>query len=201
MIPVAPQPEPADFDEKVRRKGHAWLAGRGLALTGPAPTGVSLPTHWRACIGDLHQAYRGICAYVCVFIEPVTGSTTVEHFIAKSDQVEHAYEWKNYRLACGKMNGRKSDYSDVLDPFELEPQTFHLNLASGEIFPNPKLPPGATEKAADTIRRLHLDDGECRKMRMDWLNECLTGGITPEYFARKCPFVHQEVERQGLAYP
>ena len=32
MIPVQLQPEPADFDAKVRQPGHDWLATRGIAF-------------------------------------------------------------------------------------------------------------------------------------------------------------------------
>ena len=35
MIPVTPQPEPEDFDTKVRQKGLRWLAEHDIDITDP----------------------------------------------------------------------------------------------------------------------------------------------------------------------
>lgn len=64
MIPVAPQPEPNDFDVKVRQPGSAWLAKKGLTAIAPLPTETEPPPYWRACLDELHRSYGGICAYL-----------------------------------------------------------------------------------------------------------------------------------------
>ena len=96
------------------------------------------------------------------------------------------------------MNRNKNRFDDILDPFEIEPDTFLLNLASGEIRPNPILPPGVAAKAEDTIKRLELNDPECKKMRTDHYTDVLQNVVSPNWLERKSPFVWYEAKRQGL---
>ena len=139
MIPVAAKPEPAAFDAAVRQKGLAHLILGDFPLNLPLPPNADIEPYWRACLTDLHQAYGGVCAYLCVFFERVMGGGSVDHFIAKSANAGLAYEWDNYRLACSTMNSRKREYSDVLDPFFLAPDQFRLQLSTGHIYPNQDL--------------------------------------------------------------
>jgi hypothetical protein len=160
MIPFEEKPPPADFEEKVGKKGRAWLRESGLPLSGRLPRGHHpLNPIWTECLDDLYDAYGGICAYMCIFIEKVVGTPTVDHYIAKSRAVQHAYRWRNYRLASLTMNQRKGNHGDVLDPFTLPEETFHLNLVDGGIFPNAALAtrdPALHRKAVATIARLRL---------------------------------------------
>jgi uncharacterized protein (TIGR02646 family) len=197
VIPVEERDPPPEFEAKVREPGLRWLAERGLPLAGPVPDGVTLSPFWRECLDDLHREYRGVCAYVSVYIEKVTGSRSVDHFVAKSSAIEAAYEWSNYRLACGKMNSRKRDFSDVLDPFGLEANTFILDLVSLAITPSPALPQVQKDRAMQTIERLGLDDPECRALRAEYFTDYVKGDISAEYLERRCPFVWSEVVRQG----
>ncbi|MBK9372739.1 MAG: hypothetical protein IPN03_03135 [Holophagales bacterium] len=198
MIPVALQPEPEGFDEKVRQKGSSWLRGKGLSASSTLPDGESLQSYWRACLDDLHHAYKGVCAYLSVYIERVLGAGTVDHFVPKSRSLGLAYEWRNYRLACSRMNSRKRDYETVLDPFDLDESPFHLELVTGKIYPKPFLPPALTASALATIERLGLDDADCREMRTRHFDECWRGDVSPAYLSRVSPFVYQEARRQGL---
>lgn len=88
MIHVDPQPEPPGFAATVREPGLRALA------EGKEP----LPPHWRACLPDLHERYRGVCAYLCVHIPRGTGARSVDHVAPKSKRRDRAYEWDNYRL-------------------------------------------------------------------------------------------------------
>lgn len=146
----------------------------------------------------LHQAYNGICAYLCVYMPRVTGGLGTDHFRAKSRRADLAYEWHNYRLACSTMNSRKRDFSDVLDPFFLAPNLFHLQLSLGHIYPNPELAPQARVVVEQTIERLALDDTPCRNLRAEWFDEYVRKQIDADYLRRKSPFVWQEAQRQGL---
>jgi uncharacterized protein (TIGR02646 family) len=198
MIPVAPQPEPPDFDATIRRKGLRWLAEQGVDLDSPAPERFEFKDLWRRCLDDLYESYGRVCAYAGFHIERVTGSPSVEHFVPKKKRPDLAYEWRNYRLVCGLMNGRKSDYEDVLDPFTLEPETFHLNLVSGAIFVNPGLDESARRAAQATIDRLKLDDAECRKTRQEHYWQYREYAWPADYLRRVSPFVWFEAGRQGL---
>lgn len=198
MIPVAAQPEPADFDANVRAKGLAHLTEKGFALDKPLPPKADLKPYWRTCLTDLHQSYNGVCAYLGVYFERIMGGASVDHFIAKSTHAGLAYEWSNYRLACSTMNSRKRDYSDVLDPFYLSLGLFRLQLSTGRIYPNPELEAHAMRVVEETIERLGLDDPQCRNLRATWYQEYLEHDLPADYLKKKSPFVWQEANRQGL---
>jgi uncharacterized protein (TIGR02646 family) len=198
LIPVAPQPEPADFDKNVRKPGLKWIAKSGLDLLKPIPGGTKIPSYWTKNLPELRRVYGGICAYVCVYIELVTGSPSVEHFVPKSKALNQAYEWDNYRLACTKINSRKRDFLDVLDPFTLAVGWFELNLLDGSIFPNTALTALQRKKVQQTIDRLKLDDAECRELRLAYFNDFLAKEISGAYFKKRSPFVWLEAQRQGM---
>ena len=71
MIPVAVHPEPAAFDAQVRQKGLAHLRKKGFPLGQLLPPKAEIEPYRRACLTDLHQAYGGVCAYLCILFERV----------------------------------------------------------------------------------------------------------------------------------
>ncbi|MCC6160460.1 MAG: hypothetical protein IT350_20575 [Deltaproteobacteria bacterium] len=197
MIPVRRRPEPASFDAMVRQPGSAWLRSVGISPTDWKP-GSRI---WRKCLDDLHREYAGVCAYLCIFIEPVTGAKSVDHFVPKSIDPNLAFEWSNYRLACMTMNGRKSKRSVPLDPFRLRRETFHLELVTGRIYPNPDRSMILRRKAQAMIDLLGLDDGECRAIRAAWWNRyilCFSCPSGSTYLRDSAPFVYSEAKRQGM---
>ncbi|MBF0183108.1 MAG: hypothetical protein HQM06_01795 [Magnetococcales bacterium] len=198
MIPVAPQAEPARFDDDVRKKGLAYLQREGLALDQPLPKGKEITPYWQACLDDLYTSYQGVCAYLAVYFERGTGAASVDHFIAKSRLAGLSYEWSNYRLACLAMNRNKNNFEDVLDPFTLASDWFYLDLLLGKIFPNPVLSSADQEKVNHTINRLGLNDPMHQKMRIRHYEEYKSGEFTADHFRKKSPFVWREARRQGL---
>ena len=165
MIPVSPQPEPKDFDRKVRQKGLRFLKSKRIDPKRRLPKGLRLSPYWCGCIEELRALYGGVCAYLAVFMEPVTGADSIDHFVPKSRNPGLAYEWDNYRLACSRMNARKGDRTGILDPFQLKTGWFRLELVSGRIYPNSHLPLSLREKIQGTIERLGLDDTANRELR------------------------------------
>lgn len=198
MIPVLPQPEPPYFDAKVRRKGLAYLAKKGISLHQPLPPKTSIEAYWRDCLTDLHSAYSGTCAYLGIYFERVTGGASVDHFIAKSADVAKAYEWDNYRLACTIMNSRKGTYDNLLDPFAVQPDWFYLELVTGHVFANPGLDAQTKADVCHTITMLKLDDAQCREVRARHFGDYLEAFYTADYLKRISPFVWYEANRQGL---
>jgi uncharacterized protein (TIGR02646 family) len=196
VIPITQKAKPDDFDTRVQKKGLDWLKKRQISPNQPLPPKTELPDYWTTCIPDLRAAYNHICAYVCIHIEEVTGSATVEHFKPKSLYPGLAYTWDNYLLVCGTMNGRKGDYEDVLNPFSLEANTFFLNLVDGSIRPNPDLP--NTEAAQLTIKRLGLDNPECRKLRLRYWEKYRSKKIVESELLEMSPFAYLEAQRQNL---
>jgi len=198
MIPVTPAPEPAVFDAEVRQPGLKWLASKGIEADKPPPAPAKLPAHWQKASKELWDAYRGVCAYLCIYFEWPLGAHSTEHFVAKSRDASLAYEWANYRLSCLGANRRKNRFDDVLDPFEIEPDTLELNLASGGIKPNPRKYGDIPERARATIERLGLDVPEMNDMRARHFEDYLRADVSEAYLERHSPFVWYEAHRKNL---
>lgn len=198
MIPVQLQPAPIDFDVEVRQKGLAWIAQKGFDLNAPAPTGTKFPAYWSHANKQLWTAYSGVCAYLAIYFEWVTGASSTDHFIAKSKDVAQAYEWKNYRLSCLASNRNKNKYDDVLDPIGLASNTFELVLTTGQIRPSRAMTDKARIAAArKSISRLKLDSAEHREMRMKHYTRYLRSKDA-QILKELSPFVWYEADRQGL---
>lgn len=197
MIPVVPQPEPADFDVQVRQKGLAWLAAHGIATAAAPPKKTKLPAYWSHSNKQLWDSYSGNCAYLAIYFEWVTGASSTDHFAAKSKNAGAAYEWSNYRLSSLGPNRNKNKFDDVLDPCGLAPETFTLNLATGKISPNSTLNAAQRAAAKKTIRRLKLDSSEHNAMRARHYNMYLQNKHVPT-LKWLSAFVWYEANRQGL---
>lgn len=197
MLYVTPKPEPASFDKKVRQRGLKYLLEQGVNLNEPLEGSIIKP-YWLKSLDDLYASYDGVCAYLAIHFERITGAGSVDHFAAKSRYVSQAYEWTNYRLACSRMNSRKNVYDDVLDPFEVENGWFHLELITGHIYPNPELEPEVTASVTDTIKRLKLDDEGCQEVRARHYSQYVQGDISANFLKHYSPFVWHEANRQGL---
>lgn len=191
------QPEPADFDATVRKAGQTWLAGQGIAFNGPLPKKTDLPPYWSKSNKALWDAYSGTCAYLAIYFEWVSGASSTDHFVAKSRDAGQAYEWSNYRLSCLGPNRNKNKFDDVLDPIGLAPDTFELNLVSGEIRAAHHLSAPALALAKKTIKRLKLDSPDHNTMRQRHYNQYLRHKHV-QTLRELSPFVWYEANRQGL---
>ena len=193
MIPVQPQPEPPDFDTKVRQKGLAFLQ------KSTPPVSWSNGDYWTNALPDLYQSYQGVCAYCCEWIPRTVGAASVEHFVPKANSPHLAYEWDNYRLVSSRFNGRKSDYQDVLDPFLLDGPWFILKFPALMVVANPNISPDKQEGVAATVARLKLNDEICIESRRRWIRNFIKNEITYPHLKRHAPFLASELERQGLS--
>ena len=197
MIPVTLQPEPPDFKQEVRQKGHDWLNSKGIALNVAPPKGTKLPNYWSHSNKQLWDAYSGVCAYLAIYFEWSTGASSTDHFVAKSRHAGDAYEWNNYRLACLGANRTKNKFDDVLDPIGLAHDTFFLNLSSGLIKANPALTRSLKAAVRKTITRLKLNSAENKQMRAKHYSQYLRHK-DPITLKELSPFVWYEAQRQGL---
>ena len=197
MIHVRPQPAPATFNQNVRQKGLKWLKKNNIALNQPLPPGTELKPYWRGCLDDLHASYQGCCAYLAVHVEMAAGGVSVDHYIPKSQRVDLAYEWSNYRLASSRMNSRKGQHTDVLDPFKVKTGWFRLELITGRIYPASGLPSDLQHGVQATIVRLGLDDGGNRALRTRHYDEYIASCVSEAHLRKHSPFVWSEAKRQG----
>src|SRR5215831_15757470 len=135
MIPVKPQSEPDVFDRLVRIPGINFLK----QLSGAKPTDKQWKLHayWKEVRPQLEKCYHCVCAYYAHWIPSGSCHVTVDHYIPKSAEPELAYEWSNFRLACTNANARKSNFQDVLDPFQIEDNWFILEFPALLLKPNP----------------------------------------------------------------
>ena len=211
MIPVANAPEPAGFDEQVRRPGLRAIAEMvGKPPPYPRTQGTpfkkiansermipasAFPPYWTEVLDDLMAAYREVCAYACFRIHPVTGARSTDHFAPKSRSRHHVYEWSNYRLCCSRMNARKNDFGAVLDPFTITSGWFQLELLGFQVIPNPNLPQNQRAAIQDTIDRLRLDD--FRSHREKDAERYWQRDISLRVLKEESPFVAEELRRQG----
>lgn len=197
MIPVRRQPEPSEFSQLVRTPGQKHLDASPTRI--PEPSYVRKKPLWQEVATQLHTAYSEICAYSCHRIALVTGFRTVEHFIPIAADPQRAYVWDNYRLVCGRLNGRKGVHQDVLDPFELDDNVFALDFPSLQVKPGSGL--GSQLEAAvwATINRLKLNDDEnCLHEREVCVRAYCTNDISFNHLRKEAPFIAHELERQGL---
>lgn len=196
MMPVQRQPEPADFDIKVRRKGLPVLK-----TCPPPPVPSSFWNHkeyWRESLDDLMEAYGQLCAYTAFRIERTSGARTVDHFLSKSRYPKRAYEWENFRLVSNRMNGRKGEHEDVLDPFEMAVDTFGINIVSGEVYVHADCPEHHKALAKSTINRLKLNSPEVCLDRQDYITRTLNREWTVDLARKHCPFIVHCLETQRL---
>lgn len=195
MIRVTESPEPPRFDELVKVPGQEFLA------TNPTPKWNEFKPLWRAILGEIRDAYRSVCAYSCHFVPFDTGGDTVEHYRPKTLYPQLAYEWSNYRFVCSRLNGRKGNFEDVLDPFQIENGWFVIDFPSLLVKPGREVTAAVREQVLASISRLKLnDEATCVRQRSYYVNEFLIHGR--DYFdrtmRRDAPFLAAEIDRQGL---
>lgn len=180
MRRVQPQPEPADFDRRVRKPG----------LADPSQP------YWRRCHDELYEAYGGYCAYLAVKIprspeESEVGGSSVDHFLPRSLNPELAFEWSNYRLSSTLINQTKKDKVGILDPFCIGDNWFFVDIISGELFPNPELSRDLQKNIEKTIRELGLNKKKFREYRFKLL-------IDTDVLKEESPFLFEEAIRQNI---
>src|SRR6266849_7343263 len=154
-MPIKKQKEPPHFFETVQKPGEEFLAHH------PEARGSKLRAYWREIIPDLHKAYHSICAYTCHWISDDTGWSTVDHFKPKELYPHDAYRWDNYRLVCGRLNGRKGTSENVLDPFTLQEGWFALLFPSLLLTTGKHITEEEAKRVKQTIKILKLNDSTC----------------------------------------
>jgi len=190
VIGVALQPEPNNFDSDVRVPGNRLLQRHQNI------TGRKIKSYWKNISHDLHAAYQGICSYSCMYIMP-PGS--VDHFLPKTQYPDLSYEWSNYRLASQRVNQHKSDSTDVIDPFNVQPGWFVLDFPSCLVRPSEGLPDLITEQIENTISALKLnDDDTLVQERCDIMLMYAEGIVEIGFLSRRYPFLALEIERQNI---
>ena len=200
MIRVKIQAEPADFQTKVGKPGRDFLK------ICPNPTTEQYKGHdyWTHISKYLTRVYGHICAYTCHWISDDTGWNSVEHFEPKSIRPDLAYVWSNYRLVCGRLNGRRG-IRQILDPFKLPDGPnglFAVIFPSLEIVPRHGLDKAIRDEVQDTIDVLNLNDEEtCAAARFEYVRGYCLKHFKMAYLRKYAPFLASEIARQNFVDP
>jgi len=194
MIPVQLQPEPEDFDKRVRTPGKQFRAEV------PTPTTKQWEgkEYWRRALPHMRKAYKSICAYSAHWIPYGTGNHSIDHFVPRFQESNLAYEWSNFRYVAARFNSRKGTQV-ILDPFALLPNWFIIDFRSLFVKPNPDLLPSQKEEVLKTIKYLKLNnDDDLVAEREAWVQDYYNGDITFLHLEKKAPLIAYELKRQGL---
>lgn len=195
MIRIALAPEYPGFDAEVRGPGIAFLG----SCPNPTSEQFKKKNFWVRAAKELHAAYSGICAYTAMYLAE---QGTVDHFLPKSAHPQLAYEWRNYRLAGGRVNNAKGNQADIIDPFEVENDWFYMDIPSCLLRSNPTLDKPLRNRISGTINSLRLNsDDNYVQERCNILIEFARGDISSNFLMRRYPFLSKEVVRQGLDQP
>lgn len=213
MIHVDPAPEPAGFDESVRRPGLdalAELVGDKPSRRRPGPKRKPIaqrredipsrefPQFWTEVRRDLSVAHRGICAYSAMRIAKGHPCGTVDHFIPVSASWQGAYEWSNFRLACAEANTWKGVHLLPFDPFALPDHLCALEFVFLQVIP------GEAAQGEDVARvnhmintQLRLNDRIFLQAREEYFEDYSAGRTDLGFLERNAPFMAMELRRQG----
>ena len=193
MIGVIAKPEYANFDNDVRKPGAAFLA------TCPKPSSGQFrkKNFWSRAARELHDAYSGVCAYTAMYLPE---QESIDHYRPKTLFPHLAYEWSNFRLASGRVNGSKGNLDDIIDPFDVQDDWFFIDIPACLVRPNPALQSPLRKQIAGTINSLRLNqDDNYVQDRCNILMDYARGDVTMSFLKRRYPFLAKEVKRQGLA--
>jgi hypothetical protein len=200
MIPVILQAEPAQFGNRVRRPGRAFLRRN------PPPTTIQIraKNYWRRCHDDLYSLYNGICAYSAQWTPRTKNPANIEHssvdhYVPLSANHALAYEWNNYRLARARLNNNKAS-EHVMDPFGIQPDWFVINFRTFLIRPNDGLSLALENDIEATITQLDLNHDDFVQERVGILQAYADDpptGISFDFLESHYPFIAYELRRQG----
>lgn len=192
MIHVDPRPEYPEFDQQVRQPGRLFLA----RVSSPNSAQFSRNNFWTRASRELHSAYSGICAYTCMYL---VKPESIDHFIPKAIRPDLAYEWSNFRLAAARINVRKGNNTNLLDPFLVQNGWFTLEFPSCLVKPAEGIPPALRAQINTTITGLGLNqDEDYVQERCSIVLMYADGDISFEFLKRRYPFIAAELERQDL---
>lgn len=191
MIHVTAPAEPPGFHSQCREPGNRWLAGHPDG----DPHDKPLWTEFRPALRD---GFGKLCGYLAMRIP----KGTVDHWLSTKSRRDLAYEWTNYRFVDHAVNSAKKPSWEgrLLDPFEVGDDWFEILLPSLQLVPTDNIPREARGRAAFTIEKLGLRDGEdVIQLRREWMELFEAGELTLDGLGRVAPLLARAIERRDAA--
>jgi hypothetical protein len=190
VIPVKRVDEPPEFEQRTRAPGQAWLQAKDyLHRSGPQD-------YWSWCAEPLREAFHERCGWLAMYI----ADGHVEHFVSwnecKHVEPQLAYEWSNYRYILPRLNSRKQHRPSLLDPFDVGPGWFRVELPSLLLVCTEVIPEAVRVRAQATIDHLGLvgrGDDRIRGLRRRWLQRYRDGHLSLAGLSAVAPVVADAV--------
>lgn len=200
MIHVDIPAPPPHYHTQVREPGNTFL------LNNPHPSKTDWDRHryWSKIHGALYSNLHGICSYCATYTprrqdQRFIDHTSIDHFVPKGKIPALAYEWTNFRLARAKLNNRKGEHEDVIDPYALADGWFRLSFTTFLLYPDPNLPDNHKQNVTDTIERLELNlDDKLVQERTMAVYAYADGKLHREKLIRFYPFIASEMTSQDF---
>jgi uncharacterized protein (TIGR02646 family) len=151
MVRTPRPPAPAELVRNAGKWTQRWIDIRaGSEHRDWATLGAK-----RAIQPVLREMAHGKCAY-CEGVLETTGDLLIDHYMTKTREPNHAFEWTNLFPACQKCNRAKGDQDHrgrLLKPDSEDPEPcFWLHPDTGRLEPHPTLNPNQRLRAEETIR-------------------------------------------------
>ena len=203
MIPVAKIRQPRGFKADVETRGRTWLNGHQAAVS------ADYPDYWRTRgNGKYVRALKAGFHFRCAYTAHLTDHGTVDHFYSKENYRKRTYKWSNYRYAASWMNSAKKPHHDglLLDPYEVGPGWFEVDLPSMQLLLNPaNVPAAMLAKAQYTLNTLPIrDDERVVDYRESCYAEYKASADKPtamQWLRREAPLIAEAIERWQAANP
>ena len=165
MIPVSKIRKPRKFKDDCETPGKKWEREN--------PDSDKFPPLWRKFQPDLAEGFHHRCGWWAMRI----ADGAVDHFLSKEFHRDRAYDWNNYRYISPSVNSSKSTLDDkVLDPFEIQPGWFEVQLPSMLLIRTSLVPSALQAKADFTLKRL-LNSRKARRNRRVWYEDHKVRGL------------------------
>ena len=102
-------------------------------------------------------------------------------------------------MCRARLNQRKDNHQDVLDPFNLSPGWFELNFQTFLLSPKSTLSQGDQDRVVATIGRLELNtDNDYVDERVGAIRQYCLGKATFAQLCARYPFIAAEMMRQDF---
>lgn len=161
MIKLNKTPEPAILIEN----GERWLKGLKDKMASGEPLTNAEKSRYRhpEIKAALKVETHGKCAYCESKLLHITYGD-VEHISPKSQDIDSIFKWSNLTLACDACNTNKGDSSDIVDPYQDEPDLYFRFLGP-MVYANPNRAKGVMTHTILKLNRLELIEGRIRRLK------------------------------------
>ena len=191
MMPVKFQPEPGDFEVRVRSVGANFLKKTLY------PVNFKNHEHWTLAIPDMMRLYNENCAYSGLRLWTKSQEATIDHFLPKAKNPHLAYEWSNFRLCNRRINGWKGE-ATVVDPFEIRPDWFCLDFDNMHVKIQDHVEINLKTELEKSIAILRLNDKDFVDYRWEWYAQYLNQNASIALLNKFASFVAYELKRQRI---